>query len=148
MVFFPLFKKGNNLERITVHPKNRYFDSGEDDNCIYDFRTGVLYLGCRNTSFNKEIRLIADMAFAGTIGLKEMQIPEGIEEIKEEAFADCPDLQKLSLPSSLVSVSDTFTDRCGKLIDLLPPCFEREVPSFYRKKNPKVKLSVLKGEKK
>lgn len=146
-VFFPLFKKGNNLERITVHPKNRYFDSGEDDNCIYDFRTGVLYLGCRNTSFNKEIRFIAEMAFAGTMGLKELQIPEGIEEIKEEAFADCLDLEKLSLPSSLASVSDTFTDRCDKLQSLFLSCLESDVPSFYRKKNPKVKLSFEKGEK-
>lgn len=147
-VFFPLFKRDNNLTRITVHPKNRYFDSGQDDNCIYDFRTGVLYLGCRNTIFNKEIRFIASMAFAGTMGLTDVEIPEGIEEIREEAFADCLDLKSITLPKSLRSVYDTFTDRCDKLQSLLLPCYEQHVPAFYLKKNPKVKVDYKKEEKK
>lgn len=53
---------------------------------------------------------IEDEAFMGTGG-KHIVLPDGVEEIGNSAFADCSDLQTITIPASVVSVGD------GLLVD-------------------------------
>lgn len=138
-ILFPLYKTGNHLKRITVHPKNRYFDCPENGNCIYDFRNGKLILGCADTRFSEEIHTIAQGAFEGLDDLREMVIPEGIETIHDEAFGQCPNLRILHLPSSLKHVSDSFSDNSRNLLEIHLSSKPKDF-ALYRKKNPQVKF--------
>ena len=50
------------------------------------------------------VRLIDGWAFANCYELEEVIIEEGVEEIREGAFYDCPSLVSVTLPASVVSI--------------------------------------------
>ena len=52
------------------------------------------------------VKTIGISAFRGCGELTEVQIPEGVVEIREQAFADCMGLASITLPDSLITIGD------------------------------------------
>lgn len=48
--------------------------------------------------------------------LRELTLPEGLLSIMEGAIADCPELQKVHLPSSLLAINGFNFESCSKLL--------------------------------
>lgn len=53
-------------------------------------------------------------AFAGS-GVEDYSIPEGVSEIQNGAFSNCPDLRSLTFPSTLNNLYSGFIYNCPKL---------------------------------
>ena len=59
----------------------------------------------RSVSWCETVLSVSDGMFQGCIGLKTMQVPEGVYEVGMEAFAQCSALAKVYLPESLSLIS-------------------------------------------
>ena len=60
---------------------------------------------------------------------KTIKIPEGVTELKEYAFYNCLDLNEVSLPYSLQTISENAFAGCTKLYDIY--CYAMEPPTAY-----------------
>lgn len=71
--------------------------------------------GLREVSLPDTLEEIGDQAFCGCGNLKTINFPEGLKSIGDSAFWDCDSLEEITLPASLESIgSDAFGD-CGEL---------------------------------
>ena len=71
--------------------------------------------GLREVSLPDTLEEIGDQAFCGCGNLKTINFPEGLKSIGDSAFWDCDALEEITLPASLESIgSDAFGD-CGEL---------------------------------
>ena len=89
------------LHQVCVHPENRWLSS--DGICIYNADgTELIVHATRSTdvSIARECRRIASCAFEHEKHLEHVNIPEGVEEIGERAFAEST-LNDLETPSSV-----------------------------------------------
>ena len=59
--------------------------------------------------------------FEGCTGLKEVDIPEGIEWIDAEVFKDCISLESVTLPRSMVEVYEYAFKGCVNLRHIKMP---------------------------
>ena len=81
---------------------------------IADSRFEDLF-GLREVSLPDTLEEIGDQAFCGCGNLKTINFPEGLKSIGDSAFWDCDALEEITLPASLESIgSDAFGD-CGEL---------------------------------
>ncbi len=88
------------LKSLSVNPGNRTFDSRKNCNAIIRTENNLLLEGCCKTRIPKDVTAIAPYAFAGSTGLKSIDIPQSVKYIFEEAFAFC-DLEKIVIPASV-----------------------------------------------
>ncbi len=58
---------------------------------------------------------IAPYLFYGEAEVKELTLPEGVEQIKNDAFYGCVTLEKVVLPSTLQSIGDNAFSNCPRL---------------------------------
>ena len=67
------------------------------------------------------VKFVATGAFSGNEHVVSVRLPEGVEEI-EEAFSDCPNLERVFLPSGVERIHYRAFDNCPKLraIDVAP----------------------------
>lgn len=71
--------------------------------------------GLREVSLPDTLEEIGDQAFCGCGNLKTINFPEGLKSIGDSAFWDCDSLEEITLPATLESIgSDAFGD-CGEL---------------------------------
>ena len=71
--------------------------------------------GLREVSLPDTLEEIGDQAFCGCCNLKTINFPEGLKSIGDSAFWDCDSLEEITLPATLESIgSDAFGD-CGEL---------------------------------
>ncbi len=71
--------------------------------------------GLREVSLPDTLEEIGDQAFCGCGNLKTINFPEGLKSIGDSAFWDCDALEEITLPASLESIgSEAFGD-CGEL---------------------------------
>lgn len=71
--------------------------------------------GLREVSLPDTLEEIGDQAFCGCGNLKAICFPEGLKTIGDSAFWDCDALEEIALPASLESIgSEAFGD-CGEL---------------------------------
>lgn len=73
-----------------------------------------LYDDISSNSINEYTRIIGDYAFADIVNLKEIEIPEGVEEIGSHAFS-CSGLRKAVLPKSLKILGEYVFSQCDYL---------------------------------
>lgn len=99
-----------NVTRITVDKGNKVYDSRNNCNAIiekaYDDGTGkkkaALVLGCKNTVIPNTVKII-DGAFK-ECEITEINIPEGVTTITDDAFWNCEKLKKVTLPKSVKEI--------------------------------------------
>lgn len=66
--------------------------------------------GIKKVTITKDVRSIGELSFCGCSDLKEVVLEEGIQEIKDKAFADT-NIETMELPKSLKVLGDNvFTD--------------------------------------
>lgn len=103
-----------NLKSLTVNPSNKVYDSRNRCNAIIRTDSNILLEGCSNSKIPEGIIAIGPYAFAGSIGLKAMDIPESVRYILDGAFAFCP-LKKISIPASVTLLYDSPFLGCAEL---------------------------------
>ncbi len=74
----------------------------------------------------KPVTAIGAWAFAGVEGLVSVELPDGILEVKNSAFANCLDLRRISIPASVKSIGEFAFYGCHALVSAyLPDGVER-----------------------
>lgn len=111
------------IENITVDAENKYFDNRNNCNAVIEKASNMLILGCKNTIIPNGIKSIGAFSFY-ECGIKEVAIPEGVEDIKEGAFAFCPELTFVKIPGSIKNIEDGAFYGCPVLKD-----FVSEIPA-------------------
>jgi len=105
----------NDLDSIKVHKDNEnYADYG--CNVVVDKRTKTLLVGCKNSIIPNEVENISIWSFSGTT-IKELDIPENVQNIEDRAFVNCKELKRITLPKGLKYVYYGTFNGCTALED-------------------------------
>ena len=100
------------IKSISVADGNKFYDSRDNCNGVIETATNTLVLGCENTNIPDSVKVIGNNPFVTVPS--ELIIPEGVEELSDNAFYFNEDLKKISLPSTLKSIgSGAFWDCCS-----------------------------------
>lgn len=93
------------LESIEVEEGNEYFHS--KNNCLVETETKTLVLGCKNSIIPDDgsVEIIGEFAFNGCMGAKSIEIPEGVKEIHNMAFA-YTDFEEIVIPESIELIAE------------------------------------------
>lgn len=93
------------LESIEVEEGNEYFHS--KNNCLIETATKTLVLGCKNSIIPRDgsVEIIGEFAFNGCMGATSIEIPEGVKEIHNMAFA-YTDFEEIVLPKSIEPIAE------------------------------------------
>ena len=67
------------------------------------------------------VTAIGDNAFAGCLGLTELEIPDTVRSIGMNAFAGCTSLKKLVIPDTVTEISSCAFMRCTSLTEVELP---------------------------
>lgn len=127
----------NNLTSIEVNANNPNYDSRNNCNAIIQKEGNILIQGCPNTIIPDDVTIIdekafycftglteidipesvtgiGDNAFLGT-GLTEITLPEGLLVINFGAFSYCQDLNTASIPSTVIYIGNEAFSNCSNL---------------------------------
>ena len=99
-VFLSSFNTAS-LKKLSVDPKNPYYDSRNNCNAVIEKSTGKLVMACGKTTIPSSLKEIGDFAFYNHSELKEVKIPAGVKAIGSDAFSECNNLKKITLPKSI-----------------------------------------------
>ena len=95
----PFYQMGT-LEKIEVDSQNKWYDSRQNCNAIIEKKSAKLISACRNTKIPKGVRIIGKLSYE-SLDVEEVNIPEGVITIEEQAFRSCKKLTNVKLPSTL-----------------------------------------------
>ncbi|ELP95337.1 hypothetical protein EIN_218020 [Entamoeba invadens IP1] len=97
------------------------------------------FWGCnlRTLVVEKGVKYLSERsAFSGCESLKEIEIPEGIQELPKKCFCDCSHLSRVKLSDNIKRLGDMCFDYCEKLYEIELPasltyigddCFQKQV---------------------
>lgn len=93
------------IESIEVEDGNEYFHS--KNNCLIETATKTLVLGCKNSIIPDDgsVEIIGEYAFNGCMGATSIEIPEGVKEIHNMAFA-YTDFEEIVIPASIELIAE------------------------------------------
>ncbi len=93
------------IESIEVEDGNEYFHS--KNNCLIETATKTLVLGCKYSIIPDDgsVEIIGEYAFNGCMGAKSIEIPEGVKEIHNMAFA-YTDFEEIVIPESIELIAE------------------------------------------
>lgn len=111
---FTTFQNCSNLTTLTVSTENTVYHS--ESGCLIKTAEKRLVRAALNAVVpgDGSVLHIGQRAFCGLTELRQITLPEGIESIAANAFADCEELEYIYLPVSLKSLSIAF-DGCKAL---------------------------------
>ena len=144
-----VFGKSKNLKSIKVSDKNSYFSS--EDGVLFDKKKErlILYPPKKETSSYKTpetVKVIEEAAFALNENyLKELELNEGLVEIKPFAFQRNLELKKVKLPNSVSKIGRLAFYDNWKLEDIKIPSSIEELSTYTLYNVPKLK-SIEFGE--
>jgi hypothetical protein len=108
---------------IRIDSKNEWYKM--DGNCLIDIADGdypnSVISGFKNSIIPNYAKSIGIEAFYNTKGLKEIVIPESINEISWNAFDSCEDLESITFFEGLKDIGLEAFINCGKLKDVVFP---------------------------
>ena len=105
------FRECCGIEKITVDPNNKKYDSRENCNAIIDTFKNELVVGCKNTEIPTSVEHIGDFSFLGCSGLKSINIHNNIKTIGAKAFRGCWEVKSLYIPKSVIHIKEgAFAD--------------------------------------
>ena len=136
-ILFNPFGGCDNLKEINVNTNNKYFMS-EDGVLFNKDKTKLIKypLGkddIKQYQIPKEVINIENSAFEGCSGLTNIEIPEGVKNIGDEAFS-ASSIISIEIPKDLTSMGKNVFQYCSNLTNIeLPECVtEIEMRAFYR----------------
>ena len=100
------FGFNSDLNSIIVAEENEFYNDGENGNIIIETATNKVIQGSTISVIPDSVETIGTMAFYG-INVRELNIPEGVTNIEEDAFIFAGLLEKVILPNSLISIDDS-----------------------------------------
>lgn len=125
------------LQTIIVDASNSVYDSRNNCNAIICSATNELLVGCKNTIIPDDIVAISPQAFRcqsdlefifipssvktigwqafNCAGLTQVELPEGLSSIGNNAFSSCINLTRVELPSTLTEIGNEAFDYCNNL---------------------------------
>lgn len=105
MAFESLNLLTTSIESIEVEDGNEYFHS--KNNCLIETATKTLVLGCKNSIIPDDgsVEIIGEYAFNGCMGATSIEIPEGVKEIHNMAFA-YTDFEEIIIPESIELIAE------------------------------------------
>ena len=132
-----MFSGCSSLEKIVLPAGVTFIGEGAFRNCsaltnitmpntINEISENTFW-GCsslKNIVIPDSVVSIEDFAFCSS-GLKNVDIPEGVEIVGVMAFADCQSLEKVSLPASITLIDDGAFMNCASLTNV--DCVEAAV---------------------
>lgn len=106
----------NNMESITVDPKNPVYDSRSNCNAIVT-SSGTLMFACPKTVITPDIKKIGIFAFTG-IKIDKIVLPDSITEIRRGAFSHCT-MSSIYIPASVKIIDpDLVFAFCTSLVSI------------------------------
>ena len=114
------FSSCRHIMSIRVDLKNKYYDSRNDCNAIINTKNNTLVAGCASTIIPKSVTRIGNLAFWGH-SLSEIQIPNTVTHIGEEAFSNCSSLSEIHIPNSITYIGNMAFWHCRSLSDIYIP---------------------------
>ena len=101
--------------------------------------TRVITLTRTNTRIQNS-DIIMDDAYKGDVELTEVELGEGITEIREGAFADCCNLTTIKFPSTLKLIRQNAFTGCTSLKTIILPDTLEDVECWFRNRIGKICL--------
>ena len=121
-----------NNNNINANVVNIYGGNSAD----FQIRAGVLekYTGASTVVvIPNSVTIIADEAFAGCRGLKNVTIPNSVTEIGHRAFKGCSSLTSITIPNSVTEIGGCAFEGCSSLTSIAIPngVTEISMSAFY-----------------
>ena len=117
-----IFWENPYLEEIIVSNENLNYYS--ENNCLIDRQTQTLIKGGNTDIIPNHVKTIESFAFAWNDTITSLTISNNVERIKMSAFAECPNLQYLYIPDSVLEIEENAI--CPKNITIY--CEAEEQP--------------------
>lgn len=115
------FRYINELDSISVHEDNNFYDSRNHCNALIETSSDVLMLGCYKTQIPNDITGIGDCAFRNVRNLHSVALQDNVTFVGKEAFNGCRDLKSLSLADAIETIDDYAFQDCDSLQMLTLP---------------------------
>ncbi len=112
------FKDCHSLERINIPLKLRFLGSQVFFGCE-GLQIAGTHKSC-NIILDEKMRSIPRRLFLNCKSLKQVELPEGIEQIGEEAFWNCEALDSVVIPKRVATICDRAFQWCKNLKNI---CF-------------------------
>lgn len=102
------------LEKIVVDSRNKYYDSRENCNAIIKTSADTLLTGCNNTIIPDSVKKIGSYAFYGNAKqMNRINIPGNVLEIGYGAFDGCEKLEEVTISNGVEEILGGAFGRCG-----------------------------------
>ncbi|SFB22867.1 Leucine rich repeat-containing protein [Acetitomaculum ruminis DSM 5522] len=118
-----VFAACTSLTSVTVDPKNKYFVY--EKGVLYDInRTRIIW--CSNNINGKlfipeTVTYIDSYAFEGSNGITDLIVESGVMSIGDFAFANCENLETVSLSKTLTHIGNSAFANCKKMNEISIP---------------------------
>lgn len=103
-----------NLDSINVNEENALFDSRDGCNAIIRKKDNALLCACKSTEIPSSVETIVSYAFRGCL-MREIKLPVGLKTIMEYAIYDCPNLDRIHIPSSVEQIYPRAFSMCDNI---------------------------------
>lgn len=114
------------LNNIEVDKDNRVFAFNKSGDLIEKATNAVILFN--GERIDPSLKVIPDNAFKGK-AITKIVIPEGIEEIGTDAFANCCTLKQVKLPESLKEIKEGALRSCLSLKSIVIPSGVKVIPN-------------------
>ena len=102
------------LKTIIVDSNNKIYDSRNNCEAIIEITSNALLAGCKNTIIPEGIETIRIGAFQGS-SIKNLYIPKDVISIESMAFADCSELESISVNPNNTKYNSK--NNCNAIVD-------------------------------
>ena len=102
------------LDSIQIDKDNKYYDSRNNCNCIIQTKTNNLIQGCKSSFIPDGVKIVSKRAF-NICSITNVDIPDSVEEIENEAFRGCEELISVKLSSSMKIIKKEVFSCCENL---------------------------------
>ncbi len=122
----------NNLSSITIAPGNENFQSPSGSNVVLNRDGTTLFVAWGNSKIPPTVKKIENLTYHGFSTLTSIDIPQGVEIIGYEAFADCENLKTVNFQSdaALSSLGESAFSNCTSLESIDLPASVRSIGSY------------------
>ena len=112
----------DSLQRISVEEENTTFSSVDGILFNKDKTSILLYRNRDSNTYNipSTVKVIGKMAFIGCNNLKNISIPEGVNEIGEKAFMNT-EITEIKIPQNVKTIGNSAFEECRNLKNIEIP---------------------------